>query len=157
MKLERVTDQDVADRQEIEQLRRLYAKATDLIGHNDPESVEQGREIYHRIFTPDVNIRTSGAQPLTAEDPDAWVSVVRRALKDYEGTQHLIGSQLVDLHGQEGTMESYVNAWHQNADGSTFVFIGTYHDKVRLTESGWQIYDMTLTQQAGGMIQVKAR
>ena len=39
--------------QEIEYLRRWYAKATDLIGVATPESIEQGRAIYHRIFTVD--------------------------------------------------------------------------------------------------------
>lgn len=157
MRLDRITDSEVADRHEIEQLRRLYAKATDLIGRNTPEAIAEGREIYKRIFTPDVQIRTDSERPLTAENPEAWVTVVLNALRSYEGTQHLIGTQLVHLDGQEAVMESYLQAWHQNADGSTFVFIGTYHDKVRLTPVGWQIYDMTLTQEAGGMTQIDAR
>ena len=55
------------DRQEIEYLQRWYGKATDLIGRDTPEDISAGRAIYHRIFTPDVKIRTSNAgDPLTA-------------------------------------------------------------------------------------------
>ena len=42
--------------QNIEYLQRWYARATDLIGTNDPANIEEGRAIYHRIFTPDVRI-----------------------------------------------------------------------------------------------------
>ena len=150
----RISNDEAGDRLEIEQLRRLYAKATDAIGSATPESIERGRAIYHRIFTTDVQIRTVGKNPLTASNPDAWLDIVHDALKDYAGTQHLIGTQLVSIDGDQAMMESYVNAWHQNADGSTFVFIGTYLDKCRKTHLGWQIYDMTLRQSAGGMIQV---
>lgn len=154
MQLDRITAAETADRLEIENLRRLYAKATDAIGRAGDADIEEGREIYHRIFTSDVSIRTVGESPLTAENPDEWVDVVLNALKDYMGTQHLIGTQLVTVDGDEAYMESYVNAWHQYEDGKTFVFIGTYIDKVRKTNRGWQIYDMTLTQQAGGIINV---
>ena len=41
----------VADKHEIETLQRLYAKATDFIGHGTAEKLEQGREIYRSIFT----------------------------------------------------------------------------------------------------------
>ena len=155
MELDRITSAEAGDRLEIENLRRLYAKATDAIGRVEEADVEEGRAIYHRIFTPDVSIRTVGESPLTAENPDEWVDVVYKALKDYTGTQHLIGTQLVTINGDEAYMESYVNAWHQYEDGRVFAFIGTYIDKVRKTERGWQIYDMTLTQQAGGMLQLE--
>jgi hypothetical protein len=157
VKLNRVTSEDVADRVEIENLRRLYAKATDAIGRATPSAIAEGRAIYDRIFTPDVSIRTVGESPLTAKNPAAWVDVVLKALRGYQGTQHLIGTQLVEFEGAEAVMQSYVNAWHQSEDGATFVFIGTYYDKVRQTEKGWQIYDMVLTQEAGGMLQIDAR
>lgn len=143
------------DRQEIEYLRRLYGKATDTIGRATKEDVEAGRKIYREIFTPDVQIRTSntGAEPLTASSPDSWVDVVYTALKDYTGTQHLIGTQLVELDGDEATMESYLHAWHKNPDGSVYLFLGTYIDKVRRTNQGWQIYDMTLRLDTSGTVQ----
>ena len=81
---------DVADRQEIEVLRRLYAKATDTIGLATHEAIEEGRAIYHRIFTPDVKIRTSntGADPLTAFAHRTVLEITEReALEDGQELQ----------------------------------------------------------------------
>ena len=64
----------LADKHEIETLQRLYAKATDTIGLASPEKIEEGRKIYHRIYTEDVEITTAntGAEvELTAVGPDA--------------------------------------------------------------------------------------
>ena len=146
---------DAVDRQEIEYLRRLYAKATDAIGRGGDEDVAEGTAIYHQIFTADVTITTSntGADPLTAASPDQWAEVVRDALSRYTGTQHLIGTQLVTLDGDEAYMESYVNAWHKNPDGTVYLFLGTYIDKVRRTEQGWQIYAMDLRHDTSGTVQ----
>ena len=145
----------VADKHEIETLQRLYAKATDTIGHATAEKVEEGRAIYHRIYTDDVQIRTAntGADPLVADGPDAWVDVVHGALKDYTGTQHLIGTQLTEINGDEGQLESYLNAWHKNPDGSVYYFLGTYISKVRRMAEGWKIYDMTLRLDTSGTVQ----
>ncbi|MCY4342105.1 MAG: nuclear transport factor 2 family protein [Gammaproteobacteria bacterium] len=152
------TDMAIA-RQEIEYLRRRYARATDLIGEGSSDSLAQGRRIYHEIFTADARIRTSldGEVQLQAEGPDSWVDVAHEALKEYVATQHLVGSQLVELvrletdaNGQvragEATMTSYLQAWHARAD-SVWVFIGSYVDQVRHFDGrGWQIHDMELIQ-----------
>lgn len=147
----------VADKHEIEVLQRLYAKATDTIGLATPESVEAGREIYHRIFADNVEIRTAntGADPLVASGPDAWVDVVYGALKDYTGTQHMIGSQLVEVDGDSGVMESYLNAWHKRVDGSVYYFLGTYISTVERTSDGWHIVDMTLRHDSSGVVETQ--
>jgi hypothetical protein len=151
-------------RQEIEYLRRWYAKATDLLGVNTAESIAEATKIYHRIFTPDANIRVSGpgSNPLDSTGPDGWVKVANTALKDYVSTQHLIGTQLVEIRdmrqdadGQtvsgEASMTSYLQAWHAGTD-QVWVFIGTYVDEVRYTPGiGWQIYDMNLVQVSGDL------
>ncbi|MEM7100908.1 MAG: nuclear transport factor 2 family protein [Pseudomonadota bacterium] len=135
----------MSDVLEIENLRRLYAKATDLIALGGHERVEGARAIYHQIFTPDVDIKTSpGPDALTANSPDQWVDVVADALEQYQSTQHMIGSQLVQLNGDQAHMESYLSAWHQRGDGSVMVFLGTYVDSVRKDRSGWQIHAMDL-------------
>ena len=140
----------VEDRLQIEELRRLYAKATDLIGLGDDQSVAAGLEIYHRIFTPDAGIRTRNAgEPLTSTGPDEWAGVVKDALADYKSTQHLIGTQLIVATSPDAELESYLHAWHQRPDNSIWVFVGTYYDKVKQTEKGWQIYDMTLEMSVG--------
>lgn len=148
----------VADKHDIEMLQRLYAKATDTIGRASTDDVEEGRAIYHRIFADDVQIRTAntGGDPLVANSPDAWVDVVHGALKNYTGTQHLIGSQIVDVDGDAGAMESYVNAWHKNADGSVYYFLGTYISTVQRTDAGgWKIVDMTLRHDSSGTVQME--
>ena len=148
----------VADKHEIETLQRLYAKATDAIGLGSSEKIEEGRAIYHRIYTDDVDISTAntGAKvELKAVGPDAWVDVVYGALKDYTGTQHLIGTQLTEVSGDEGSMESYLNAWHKNPDESVYYFLGTYISKVRRYEEGWKIYQMVLRRDTSGTVQMR--
>ena len=145
----------VADKHDIEILQRLYAKATDLVGLGTQDSFEEGRRIYHRIYTKDVDIRTAntGDVPLTARGPDAWADICRTALNDYIGTQHLIGTQLTEVEGDEAKMESYLNAWHKNPDLTVYYFLGTYISKVKRTPEGWKIYDMTLRLDTSGTVQ----
>ncbi|MDG1234227.1 MAG: nuclear transport factor 2 family protein [Pseudomonadales bacterium] len=145
----------VADKHEIETLQRLYAKATDLIGHGTKETFEEGREIYRSIYTNDVEIRTANTddEPFVAKGPDAWADVCRGALKDYTGTQHLIGTQLTAVNGDEAQMESYLNAWHKNPDLTVYYFLGTYISKARRLPEGWRIYDMTLRLDTSGTVQ----
>ncbi len=143
-----------ADKHDIEYLQRLYAKATDKLGQKTAELREEGRRIYHRIFTPDAKVRTANTgNDFVADGPDGWAAVAENALKDYIGTQHLIGTQLAEVNGDQGTLESYLNAWHKNADGSVYYFLGTYLSKVRRGKDGWQIYDMTLRLDTSGIVQ----
>lgn len=151
-------------KQEIAELRCQYAKATDLIGTAQPAAVAEGRRIYHRIFRPEAVIGASGRDDVTG--PDAWVDVVLDALKVYEKTQHLIGTQLVEiqhlprsspslsaaLNAQTGSasMSSYLQAWHAKADGELWLFIGSYSDQVVYSpKHGWQISRMMLEQISG--------
>ena len=149
--------------QEIEYLRRLYAVATDQLGINTEASIADGMDTYRRIFTPDVTVRVTGegTDPLSATGPEAWAKVANGALADYAATQHLIGTQLVEIHdiefdaagnvvGGDASMSSYLQAWHAGADDTVWVFIGTYYDKVRYTPGvGWQIHDMELMRVSG--------
>ncbi len=144
----------VADKHEIEMLQRLYAKATDKLGKKEPELREEGRQIYHRIFAPDAKVRTANTgSNLEASGPDGWADVASNALKNYIGTQHLIGTQLAEVNGDQGELESYLNAWHKNPDNSVYYFLGTYLSKVRRYEDGWKIYDMTLRLDTSGVVQ----
>ena len=142
-------------KQEIAELRRRYALATDLIGTGEPASVARGRSIYEAIFTADAQIGATGRAPVVG--PEAWVRVVREALGVYAATQHLIGTQLVDVarmpqgdRDGEARMSSYLQAWHAQADGEVFIFIGTYQDRVRYRRGdGWRIEAMHLAQVSG--------
>ncbi|MAU90774.1 MAG: nuclear transport factor 2 family protein [Gammaproteobacteria bacterium TMED182] len=150
-------------RQEIEYLRREYAKATDMIGLGTPEAIAEGRSIYQRIFTPDVDFSVSGSgtQPLAATGPDGWVDVVHGALGPMGPTQHLIGTQLVEFDVLEwdeqcvvtsgaARMQSYVQAWHDQAEREVWLFLGTYFDEVVYGKAlGWQIKAMELRRVTG--------
>lgn len=151
-------------RSEIEYLRRWYAVATDALGKADePESIAQGIRIYHRIFTANADIGVVGGtgKPLQASGPDGWAAVVMNALKDYQATQHLIGTQVVELlelttnNNNEPTsgralLNSYLQAWHAWPDERLRLVIGTYTDLVIYTPGiGWQIEKMTLTYTSG--------
>jgi len=150
--------------QNIEYLQRWYARATDLIGTNDPSNIEKGRAIYHRIFTPDVRISASdpeAGREFVAHGPDQWVDVVAGALAVFDSTQHLLGTQIVELeslpdaegNGGQASMSSYLQAWHHDPDRVIDIFLGTYYSKVRYTQGvGWQIYDMRLEKVAGEVI-----
>lgn len=140
-------------KEEIAEQRRRYARATDLIAQKTPDAVAEGREIYRRVFTADARIGASGRPAVTG--PDAWFDVVVDALAEYGMTQHLIGTQLVEIErlpdaaglGGRATAISYLQAWHARADGELWLFIGTYHDKAVYTpEIGWQIDEMMLEQ-----------
>ena len=150
-------------KQNIEYLQRFYARATDQIGTNIPENIEAGRAIYHRIFTADATI--SASDPAGTEfrvtGPDEWVKVVDGALSVFDSTQHLLGTQIVELDslpdadgkGGEGKMSSFLQAWHQDDDRVIDIYLGTYYSKVRYNQGiGWQIYDMRLEKVAGEVI-----
>ena len=146
--------------QEIEYLRRWYAKATDQIGIATPESIAEGRAIYHRVFTADAQL-DAGPDREPQVGPDGWVDLVLGALGELGPTQHLIGTQLVEIKSLElddacnvvagsAYMESYLQAWHEQKDEKVWLFLGTYFDDaVFIPGTGWRIEKMILQQVAG--------
>lgn len=151
------------NRHEIEYLQRWYARATDLLGEADEQSVSEGTAIYQRIFTPDIEITVTGnrTEERRSSGIDGWLEVVIGALSPLGPTQHLIGTQLVEIQTlsmqvdnriASGTalMRSYLQAWHDTPDGQVFLFIGTYTSDVRFTPGiGWQIWRMNLNRITG--------
>ncbi len=153
----------VQARQEIEYLRRWYCRATDLFGMTgNTVANAEAKRIYHRIFTPDASIQVTGAtaQPLRATGPDGWAAVVVKALNDYVVTQHLVGTQIVDIRtlqtgkdasGQDQIVEgsagmtSYLQAWHVWPDNRLRLVMGNYVDELLFVPgTGWQIHAMNL-------------
>ena len=151
-------------RQEIEALRRWYGVATDLLGNTgDRDAQDEGLRIYHRIFAPNADISVEGgAKPLRGEGPIAWSEVAHTALKPYEATQHLIGTQCVAFRSAafsdapvtvtagHATMSSYLQAWHAWPDRRLRLVMGTYEDEVKFAAGvGWQITKMVLRHVSG--------
>ena len=147
-------------RQEIEYLRRWYAKATDKIGIGSEAAIAEGRDIYRRIFTTDVEFHASPEIGIQS-GPDAWVEVVKSVLVPLGPTQHLVGTQVVDIEqlvidddcqisSGSARMESYVQAWHEQKDEKVWIYLGIYHDLARYSpDHGWQIYRMEMEQIGG--------
>ena len=150
-------------RLEIEYLQRWYARATDLLGHADKDSIAEGSRIYRRIFTPDVEVTVTGNRidERQSSGIDGWLDVVTSALGPLGPTQHLIGTQLVEIEALavdsdnavssgRALMRSYLQAWHDMPDGQVWLFIGTYTSDVRFTAgAGWQICRMNLHRETG--------
>lgn len=147
-----------AARQDIEYLRRNYAKATDLLAITEEASFNEGLEIYRSIFTVDADFSVSGdgAPDMSATGPDAWADIVEKNLGPMGPTQHLIGTQRVidlnvdissDCKIQSGSakMESYVQAWHDLPNSKIWHYLGSYFDNViYVSGKGWQIEKMNL-------------
>jgi len=144
-------------RQEIEYLRRMYARATDQLAQSEDLSArESGIAIYHRIFAPEADIRAgTSAKALACTGPDEWAGIVTEALGGYETTQHLIGTQLVTFNAVEfdeggigsgaASMTSYLHAWHVWPNRRLRTVLGTYIDEVKYVQGiGWQIVYMNL-------------
>ena len=143
-------------REEIEYLRRLYGKATDLIGiSNNKRLRKEGINIYKKIFSSNAKISAGAEKILKSKGPIGWSKVVINALEKYNSTKHLIVKQVVEfskfniknnkLVSGEANMTSYLQAWHTWPDNRLRVVMGTYFDKVRFKQNlGWQIYEMHL-------------
>ena len=72
----------------------------------------------------------------------ALTTNMRRFLDHCGGTQHLIGSILVDVDGDRATSRSYVQARHQRVDdpaGPIFDSNGEYVDQWERRAEGWRI------------------
>lgn len=67
---------------------------------------------------------------------------VRKYLDVCGGTQHLLGSLLIDIDGDRATSRAYVQARHQRRDdtaGPVFDSTGEYRDSWSRTAAGWRI------------------
>ncbi len=138
-------------RQEIAQLQRLYAQATDLIAADSEANEAAVAATYRRIFTTDARIGVRGQMSVSGHL--AWLEFVKTSLSALRSTQHLIGSQVVEINslpnlqgvGGEAVMTSYLQATQVGADGDLSRVTGTYFATATHTpEAGWQLAEMIL-------------
>ena len=142
---------------DIEYLQRLYALATDLLGLSDAASIARGTAIYHEIFSQDLKASFfgPGIETIQKTGIDGWLELVTTSLGPMGPTQHLIGTQVVDLDEieiddsgnvvkGEALLRSYLQAWHTLPDQKVWLALGTYHSKVRFSDGRWQIWQMDL-------------
>lgn len=135
---------------ELQQLTYCYARGTDAIGRGD---VAAGKSIYQGCFTGDAELAVyfpgtdvNGPPDYVTTGTDSWADFVSAVFtgNGYTATQHLMGNVQVDVHGNGGTMTSYLHATHVVADGTIDVANGTYEDEVVRQQGNWKIKRRTL-------------
>lgn len=68
------------------------------------------------------------------------------ALGRLDGSQHLVGSFLIEVDGDEATSVSYFQAQHAKRGtpgGDLLIIAGTYHDRLRRIDGRWQVVHRT--------------
>ena len=77
------------------------------------------------------------------------------ALHEFAATQHLVGTQIAEVHNLpgddhaagKGTLFSHLQAWHAKPDGDMWHYIGIYEANVVCHPGmGWKIAEMNLRQ-----------
>ena len=121
------------DRQAIVDLTHAYCWALD----------DKDFEALRSVFTPDARAELGeGGQ----RGIDEIIERVSTALARFTATQHLVGSHLIELDGDDATGRCYLQAQHVTAPADdadaqpTHYLVGaTYRDRYRRTEAGWRI------------------
>ena len=135
---------------EIAEHQRRYVRAADrLVGADDPEP---SAAVYRRVFTADARIVVTGQ--VSATGPEEWLAISRATQAVLRATQHMIGTQVVDVHalpGPDGTggrasMTSAVQVSQMPEAGGVARLLGTYTSElVHVPGTGWKISEMTLS------------
>ena len=129
--LHRLTSHD-----EIRQLAARYCWALDTLD----------RESLARVFTADAT--ASLGRGIQNGFDEIW-SLIHGVLAHLDASQHLIGSQLIDLSvdGRSATSRCHFHAQHVRAsagDDTQFIVAGRYDDRLVITDDGWRITHRTL-------------
>lgn len=96
-------------------------------------------------FTPDaVGIYHADRQ---LDGRAAIEETIRTAVAPLDRTQHLVGTFVVDVAGDEATSRCYLHAQHVRAGlpgGEQHVIAGCYRDRFVRTDEGWRISERRL-------------
>lgn len=106
------------------------------------------RAAIETVFLPDATAILGG--PTLLEGLDAIWARINAALSNLTVSQHLIGSQLVEVTGDTATQRCYLHAQHVREGtegGSQYIVAGTYIDRLERTPAGWRIRHRELTVQ----------
>lgn len=121
-----------ADVAEIIQVANRYCFAID--GHDwDTLRTE--------VFLPDAVV-DFGGQLGVRDDVEGIIEVIAAALTPLDGSQHLVGSHLVEVDGDTATCRCYLHGQHirHDVEGAPhFIVALTYDDELVRTANGWRI------------------
>lgn len=131
-----MTNKQSADIVEIMSLGTRYALSLDTARWHD----------LARVFAPDATMVFAGIPPATG--PGAIAAVCEGALHPLDASQHLVGTQLVEVHGDTATSSCYFHAQHvRTIEGREehYIVAGTYSDQAKRLPEGWRITHRTQT------------
>jgi 3-phenylpropionate/cinnamic acid dioxygenase small subunit len=83
----------------------------------------------------------------TLHGADEIVETIRTAVTPLSRTQHLVGTFVVDLAGDEASSRCHLHAQHVRAGlpgGEQYVIAGRYRDRLVRTDEGWRIRERRL-------------
>jgi ketosteroid isomerase-like protein len=127
---------ELADRAAIAELAARYASALDT--HDWPALAG--------LFTEDATWEYPSAH-LRHVGPSAIVAAIREPLERLDGTQHLVGNQIVVLDGDSAEHQCYTQAQHVRAGavgGNLFTSGVRYVDRLRRDSDGWRFHRRVL-------------
>ena len=124
-----MSDQWVADRIALQDVMLNYATGVD----------ERDYDRYRACFADDVEILDFGPDPIYGAD--AWLEYVKKALDQYDATQHMLGPQLATVNGDTAHARTDVQALHylREPAGSTFTLWATYETDMQRIDGAWKI------------------
>ena len=127
-----LTQREISDRLEIEQLLYLYGRAI------DSRELERLRS----VFTADARIVYTVVRGVDLRFPE-MLEWLRRSLRIFKITQHAMSNPLIELDGDAARATTYLSAAHvqERLDGGeTYVLQhAVYFDELVRTDAGWRI------------------
>ena len=123
----RMSQEEIADRLEIQELLGRYVTGTD----------DDDFDLLDSVFTPDAHL----AYPDVGVDGDyptvkAWLAEQRPNMRVW---LHLVGSVRITLEGDRGRAVSTFFYTGVDHEGNAFHTGGEYHDQLTRTAEGWRI------------------
>jgi hypothetical protein len=76
--------------------------------------------------------------------PDEFVALLQRSYKEFSGSYHFVGNELIDVDGDHATSEQYSVTWHRElptGDGPAVdIVLGMrYADRLERRDGVWRI------------------
>ena len=129
-----MTEAELADRIEIDDLLTRYATAVDT----------RDWDLYRSVFTPDavIDYTSSGGIRGKLAEVTEWLS---DALSGFSLSQHMVTNRDIRVTGDAATSRSYFYnpMGRTKRDGTlALMFVGGYYrDRLRRTDTGWRIVE----------------
>ena len=126
------TDPQVRELLDQMEIRNVISRYCWALDKND-------RELFGQVFAADATAHLGS--PLL-EGIDAIWTRIRNALGHLDGSQHITGSQEINVTGDTATSRAYLFAQHirkEAKNGPHYVVAGEYLDQLVRTPDGWRI------------------